>query len=173
MVTRLTDESHLLDAEFHLAAFRYREESLLRSVAARLRHRIQEGQDSYHAFNDCQDHLLSTSQAHVERVVLEQFIGAVEACKPESSEPEASEPRAGEPRSLRIPLQTLCRLFALSRIEADRGWFLESGYLSSGKSKAIRTQVNKLCADLRSEAVGLVDAFGIPDELLGAPIATR
>ena len=183
VVTRLTDESHLLDAEFHLAAFRYREESLLRSVAARLRHRIQEGQDSYHAFNDCQDHLLSTSQAHVERVVLEQFIGAVEACKPEASEPEASEPeasepeasepRAGEPRSLRVPLQTLCRLFALSRIEADRGWFLESGYLSSGKSKAIRTQVNKLCADLRPDAVGLVDAFGIPDELLGAPIATR
>ena len=156
LVTRLTDESHLLDAEFHLAAFHYREESLLRSVAARLRHRIQEGQDSYHAFNDCQDHLLSTARAHVERVVLEQFIKAVAACQPES---------------LREALQPLCRLFALSQLEADRGWFLESGYLSSGKSKAIRTQVNKLCAELRPDAVALVDAFGIPDELLGAPIA--
>ena len=156
LVTRLTDESHLLDAEFHLAAFRYREESLLRSVAARLRHRIQEGQDSYHAFNDCQDHLLSTARAHVERVVLEQFIKAVAACQPES---------------LRDSLQSVRGLFALSRLEADRGWFQESGYLSSGKSKAIRTQVNNLCAELRPDAVALVDAFGIPDELLGAPIA--
>ena len=156
VVTRLSDETHLLDTEFHLAAFRYREESLLRSVAARLRHRIQEGQDSYHAFNDCQDHLLSTAHAHVERVVLEQFINAVEACESESSQD---------------PLQALCRLFALSRIEADRGWFQESGYLSSGKSKTIRTQVNKLSAELRPVAVALVDAFGIPDELLGAPIA--
>ena len=156
VVTRLSDESHLLDLDFHLAAFRYREQSLLRSVAARLRHRIQGGQDSYHAFNDCQDHLLSTARAHVERVVLEQFIIAVEACEPES---------------WRDPLQSLCGLFALSRLEADRGWFLESGYLSSGKSKAIRTQVNKLCAELRPDAVALVDAFGIPDELLAAPIA--
>ena len=156
LVTRLTDESHLLDAEFHLAAFRYREESLLRSVATRLRHRIQEGQDSYHAFNDCQDHLLSTARAHVERVVLEQFIKAVAACQPES---------------LRDSLQSVRGLFALSRLEADRGWFQESGYLSSGKSKAIRTQVNNLCAELRPDAVALVDAFGIPDELLGAPIA--
>ena len=178
VVTRLGDESHLLDAEFHLAAFRYREESLLRSVAARLRHRIQEGQDSYHAFNDCQDHLLSTAQAHVERVVLEQFIEAVAACEPEAAEPGAVERRATEPAasgqgSLQDTLQSLCALFALSRIEADRGWFQESGYLSSGKSKAIRAQVNKLCAELRPDAVGLVDAFGIPDELLGAPIATR
>jgi len=178
VVTRLSDESHLLDAEFHLAAFRYREESLLRSVAARLRHRIQEGQDSYHAFNDCQDHLLSTAQAHVERVVLEQFIEAVAACELETSEPGTYERRASEPAasgqgSLRDPLQSLCALFALSRIEADRGWFQESGYLSSGKSKAIRAQVNKLCAELRPDAVALVDAFGIPNELLGAPIATR
>ena len=173
VVTRLTEESHLLDTEFHLAAFRYREESLLRSVAARLRHRIQEGQDSYQAFNDCQDHLLSTAHAHVERVALEQFIAAVQSCEPGSSGLDASEPRAAEPRSLQVPLQSLCRLFALSRIEADRGWFLETGYLSSGKSKAIRARVNKLCADLRPDAVRLVDAFGIPDELLGAPIATR
>ena len=129
----------------------------MRSVAARLRHRLQEGQDSYHAFNECQDHLLSTAHAHVERVVLEQFVKAVAACEPES---------------LQEPLQSLCALFALSRIEADRGWFQESGYLSGGKSKAIRAQVNKLCGALRPDAVALVDAFGIPDELLGAPIAT-
>jgi hypothetical protein len=30
--------------------------------------------------------------------------------------------------------------------------------------------VNRLCGELRPDAAELVDAFGIPDELLGAPI---
>jgi acyl-CoA oxidase len=31
----------------------------------------------------------------------------------------------------------------------------------------------QLCADLRPKAVALVNAFGIPDECLSAPIALR
>ena len=68
-------------------------------------------------------------------------------------------------------LRSLVHLFALSRIEADRGWYLESGYLEPPKSRAIRAQVNELCEELRAHARFLVDAFGIPDEVLGAPIA--
>jgi|GEM_PF-3818062 len=30
--------------------------------------------------------------------------------------------------------------------------------------------ISKLCQELRYEASGLVDAFGIPDELLGAKV---
>ncbi len=61
-------------------------------------------------------------------------------------------------------------LFALWRIEEDRGWFLESGYIESNKAKAIRKLVNRLLAEVREQAVPLVDAFDIPDEILGAPI---
>jgi acyl-CoA oxidase len=38
------------------------------------------------------------------------------------------------------------------------------------KTKAIRKLMNQLCWDIRQEAVPLVDAFNIPDELLSAPI---
>ena len=38
-------------------------------------------------------------------------------------------------------------------------------------SKAIRTLVNGLCCEVRAQAIPLVDAFGIPDEMLAAPIA--
>ncbi|RMF01914.1 MAG: hypothetical protein D6772_04160, partial [Bacteroidetes bacterium] len=31
--------------------------------------------------------------------------------------------------------------------------------------------VDRLCAQIRPDAVALVDAFGIPDQLLAAPIA--
>ena len=156
IVTRQTDERHLRDPEFHLRTFRYREERLLASAAARLRRRIDEGADSFDAFNACQDHLLALASAHVERVVLEQIRAAV-----------VREADAG----LRAVLGRLAELFALARLEADEGWFLRSGVFESGKAKAIREQVTLLSGLLREDAVALVDAFGIPDELLAAPIA--
>ena len=141
---------------YRLRTFRYREERLLASAAARLRRRIDEGADSFDAFNACQDHLLALASAHVERVVLEQIRAAV-----------VREADAG----LRTVLGRLAELFALARLEADEGWFLRSGVFESGKAKAIREQVTLLSGLLREDAVALVDAFGIPDELLAAPIA--
>ncbi len=70
-----------------------------------------------------------------------------------------------------MTLDLVTDLYALWRIELDRGWFLEQGYLEPPKAKAIRKLVNRLCRELRGQAVPLVEAFGIPPELLGAPIA--
>ena len=57
-------------------------------------------------------------------------------------------------------------LYALSTIEADRAWFMEHGRLSSARSKAISREVNDLCRKIRPLAVDLVDAFGVPPEVL-------
>lgn len=106
---------------------------------------------------ECQDHLLTTAAAHVERWVLEQFVDAIERC---------------EDSDLSATLSSLCDLFALWRIELDRGCFLEQGYLEAGKAKAVRKLVNRLCKEMAPQALALVNAFGIPDCCLGAPIAT-
>ncbi len=156
IVTRMTDESHLRDPEFQLGALRYRENQLLVSAASRLKKRVDKGMDAFAAMNDCQDHLLALAHAHVEREILEQFHDAIEDV------PNAQ---------LSSILKTLRDLFALSRIEADRGWFLEQGYIEGVKARKIRTLVNRLCHEVRLQALPLVDSFAIPDELLGAPIA--
>jgi acyl-CoA oxidase len=152
---RRTDQEHLRDHDFHLAAFRYREQRLLGSLARRLRRRIEEGVDSFTALNDCQDHAVALANAHTERVVLEHFQLAV----------------ARTESGARLPLDRLASLFALARMEQDIGWFLEKGYVESGKARAIREQVNALCAEIRPDAVALVDAFAIPAELL--PVIAR
>jgi len=156
VVTRATDAEHLLDPDFHRAALVYREERLLRSVAGRLKARIDAGMDSFEAFNECQDHLLAMAHAWVERAVAESFQRVVAE-------------RAGEPFG--PALARVAALFALWRIERDRGWFLESGYLEPAKSRAIRSMVNRLCAEVRGAAADLVAAWGIPETLLAAPIA--
>jgi acyl-CoA oxidase len=66
----------------------------------------------------------------------------------------------------RALLERVCDLYALSTIEADRGWFQEHGRLSSTRSKATIKAVNTLCAELRPHATTLVDAFGVPQAAL-------
>lgn len=128
---------------------------LLDALSRRLQRRIDNGMESFEALVECQDHSLALSRAHIERVVVEHFAVAIERT---------------EEATLASMLGTLCDLYALWRIESDRGWFLEQGYMSAATAKAIRKLVNKLCGKVRLQALPLVEAFGIPDALLGAPM---
>ncbi len=156
VVIRSTDEAHLLDFEFHIHAFKYRERDILTSAAKRLKRLIDEGMDSFDAFNVSQHHLIQVGFAYIERIILEQFVSAIDKVNDAGS---------------KAVLTRLCQLFALSQIDKNKGWYLEQGYLEGVKTKAIRKMVNQLCWDIRQEAVPLVDAFRIPDSLLAAPIA--
>ena len=155
---RNTSEEHLLDPEFQLQAFRYRERDILVSAAKRLKRHISEGMDSFDAFNVAQHHLVNVGFAYVERVILEKFVEQVEQTKD-----------AG----CKTVLKKLCDLFALSQIDKNKGWYLEQDYMAGVKTKAIRKLMNQLCWDVRQEAVPLVDAFKIPESCLAAPIARR
>lgn len=157
LIVRSTDETHLLDPEFHLNAFRYRERDILTSAARRLKRHIDGGMDSFDAFNVCQNHLVQVAFAYVERIVLEQFVLQIGRTTDQSCQGI---------------LKKLCHVYALSQIEKNKGWYLENGYMEGVKTKAIRKSLDQLCWELRQDAVPLVNAFKIPDDLLGAPIAT-
>jgi acyl-CoA oxidase len=150
------EESSVTDRGWQLSVFNFREKHVLEAVAMRLRKGFSDGGDAFEVFNSVQDHVLLAAQAHMDRVVLEAFVAAID--------------RVEDP-SCRALLEQLCDLHALRRIEAERGWYLEHGQLTPPRSKAITAAVNDLCAQLRPHAWALVDAFGIPDEVLGAPIA--
>jgi acyl-CoA oxidase len=158
VITRKTDSDHLRSVDFQQAAFEYRADRMLLSAGRRLQRRIEdEDMDPFDAFVDVQDHLVQLAHAEAERVVFDRFVDAVNEVKDEA---------------LWMSLNRLRRLFALSRIEDDLDWYLEAGYVEASKAKAIRGEVNDLCDELRPAAEGLVNAFGIPDACLSAPIAT-
>ncbi|MFN3839904.1 MAG: acyl-CoA dehydrogenase [Cyclobacteriaceae bacterium] len=156
IIVRNSDEEHLLDPEFHKNAFRYRERDILVSVAKRLKRHIDDGMDSFDAFNVCQHHLVQVGFAYIERIILEQFHQAVEQTADERCQ---------------FVLRKLYNLYAISQLEKNKGWYLEQGYMEGVKTKAIRKLFNQLCWDIRTDAVPLVDAFNIPDKCLHAPIA--
>ncbi|MDC0710531.1 acyl-CoA dehydrogenase [Stigmatella sp. ncwal1] len=152
---RRTGSEHLRDGDFQLGALRFRESDLMASAARRLRKRLGSGMDSFQAFNECQDHLLALAHAHVERVVLEQFIAGIAWV---------------EDLPTRTVLSKLCDLYGLGCLMDAGGWFVENDLLEGAKAKAIRKEVARLCAELRPDAVALTHAFGIPDTCLAAPI---
>jgi len=156
IIVRNTDEEHLLDLDFHITAFKYREKAIVASAGQRIKKHIEEGMDSFDAVNVAQHHLVNVGQSYIERKVLERFQLAVETTQNEACKKS---------------LKQLCQLYALHTIEQNKGWYLEQGYMDGVKTKAIRKMVNQLCWETRQDAVALTDAFGIPDQLLAAPIA--
>jgi acyl-CoA oxidase len=148
------DQAGILDTNYHLAMLRFREEHMLAGVARRLKRGIDEGANPGQVFSRVQDHVIATARAHVERLVLEAFVDKLSGLE------ESENKRA---------LSLLCDLHALAAIEADRAWFMEHGRLTVARSKAISREVNRLCRRVRPVAVPLVDAFGVPPEMLRAP----
>ncbi len=109
-------------------------------------------------FRAVQNHAVDAARAHIELVVLEAFARAVDAC---------------EDGPVKDALSRLCDLYALHKIEPDRGFFQEHGRLTGPRCKAVTREVNRLCNEVRGDAGALVDAFGIPDAVLRAPIGLR
>jgi acyl-CoA oxidase len=146
-------EAGLLDPAYQLTMFRWREEHMLSGVARRLKRGMDAGMDPAEVFSRCQDHVIGSARAHVERLVLEAFVDKIAATT------------AGDNK---VALNLLSDLYALSTIEAGRGWWMEHGRLSSARSKAISREVDSLCRKIRPIARELVDAFGVPDEMQAA-----
>ena len=149
------EEAGLLDRSWHASLFDWRAKHLLETAARRLR-RAASADDPFVVFNAAQDHLLQAARAHIDAVLLQAFVSAIEAM------PDGSE---------RLLLERVCDLFVLSTVEADRGWLQEHGRLTAQRSKAVIAEVNRLCAALRPHASTLIDAFGLPEQAIAAPIA--
>jgi acyl-CoA oxidase len=142
------DEVPMLDRGWQLKMFEFREKHSLEGAIRRLRkNSTRQGMAPFDMFNDVQDHVLTTAQTHIDRVVLEAFVAGVDRT------------RDADAKAL---LDALCDLYALSTIEADKGWFLEHGQLTPARAKHLTSTVNQLIRELRPHLITLVDAFAIP-----------
>lgn len=150
------EEVGLYNRGWQLELLEDREKHIIEGLAGRLRRARKDGSDAFEVFNHAQDHVLNAGRAHMDRVVLEAFVAGIDRC--------------GDSATAKL-LNRVCDLYVLSVVEEDRAWFLEHERLSTSRAKAVTQAVNELCRGLRPYAVRLVDAFGLRDEWLAAPIA--
>lgn len=152
---RNTSAEHLLSEEFHIQALEYRENSLLYSLANRMRTFIKRRLNPNETYKLVQTHMINLAIASIDAYCAKEFYSAIEKV---------------EDADQKIKLQRLARLYSLDMIYKNRGWYLEQDYLSGSKSKAIRKQVDYLCKKVRGDARMYVDSFNIPERLLAAEI---
>jgi acyl-CoA oxidase len=143
------EEGSLFNRGTQVTMLEEREDYLLSSVARRLQGKSKE-MSEFDAFNAVQDHVLHAAGAHIDRIVLEAFVAGIDSCEDEDA---------------RALLELVCDLYALSVIEDDKAWYIEHGYLSTGRAKAVTRGINDRCRKLRPYAETLVDGFGIPEPL--------
>ncbi|QLE01448.1 acyl-CoA dehydrogenase family protein [Galbibacter sp. BG1] len=153
--TNKTDKEHLFDVDFHKEALEYRTRRLTFSAASRIQKYVKKGIPSYLAFLKVQTHLVALGKAYSKELSYNAFSDFIETVNDEKT---------------KFLFKKLATLFALSEIEEDAAWYLEHGYISSNKSKAIKKRVERLCSELRPHVNTLVDGFGIPENCIHAPI---
>ncbi len=156
LAKRRDSDSAVDDHGWQLSMFEQRADHLLETVGLRLRRANKE--NGFELFNRAQDHVLFAARAHIDRIVLEEAHDAY------------TEMADGAAKDL---LGRTLTLYALSSIEQDKAWFIEHGRLSTSRSRLVTATVNELCGELREHATDLVDALGIPDDLITAPIAQQ
>lgn len=146
------DEGDLSKRDVQLQLFADREDYLLRTAAHRLRARAEDT-GPFEAFNNAQDHILSAGAAHIDRLVLEEFVDGIAAIE----DPDA-----------RALAETVCDLYVYSSLEENLAWYIMHRFMSVERAKAVRRGVNELVDRLRPDALTLVEAMGVPESMLRA-----
>lgn len=155
---RNADYRLLTSTSFLQDSLRYKYEKIMIKLSERMRKYLKRRMDPYQAFLKTQIHMVDMADAYMDYIVMESYARAVSQC---------------EDSTILPILQKLLQLYGLDTIYKHRGWYLENDIMEGVQSKAIRKIRTKIIHDLRPDAGKLVEAFGIPDELLAAPIALR
>ncbi|RCH91857.1 fatty-acyl coenzyme A oxidase [Rhizopus stolonifer] len=67
----------------------------------------------------------------------------------------------------------VCLLYGLYSIEENAGAFLEYQYFTPPQIEFVRSSVNRLCKQVRDQAIPLVDAFNLSDYVINSPLGRR
>ncbi|EEY69270.1 peroxisomal acyl-coenzyme A oxidase, putative [Phytophthora infestans T30-4] len=99
-------------------------------------------------------HCYKLSYAYTYLVLVNNFVLAVRSASPE----------------IQPVLQFLCKLFALTQLEATAGEFMESGCVFPSEMAIIRANIEELLKLIRPHAVTLVDGFNFSDHTLNSTL---
>ena len=142
----------LFALESLVATFEHRARRMVMEVSESISALIANGVEEYAARNQRGVMLTRCASAHSELHVIRTFAKAISTAEP----------------ALAKVLTPLCQLLAAYHISNQSGDFLEDGFMSRTQLQLIRKREETLLANIRPNAVALVDAFDFPDHILGS-----
>ena len=108
------------------------------------------------AWNATALRLVAASKSHCHLFILAKF--AAEVDKTAASKDAAT-------RACAPVLRRLCALYAVANMARGEGWH---GLISAPEAELLSDATERLCLELRPDAVALVDSFDIPDRVLNS-----
>jgi acyl-CoA oxidase len=155
--TNSSAKQSLSNFEYVHYLFGKREVMQLTGLAKSMAMKMKQGENLFDVWMAQEsDQIQAAARSYGERVVLEQFFAVIESVD----------------SSLKKILEKLCLLYSLRVIEKDLGWFLTNKMISLEMGKEVSDLVRSLCAEIAPDCLSLVDSFGIPEQILHAPISS-
>ncbi|XP_024600906.1 LOW QUALITY PROTEIN: peroxisomal acyl-coenzyme A oxidase 3 [Neophocaena asiaeorientalis asiaeorientalis] len=147
-----------LDSSVPLAAYEWLVCYLLRESYQKLNQEKQSGSNDFEARNNCQVYCCRPlALAFLELTVVRRFHEHVH-------QPDVPSP-------LRAVLGRLSALYALWSLNQHTALLYRGGYFSGEQAgKTVENAILALCAQLKDDAVALVDVIAPPDSILNSPI---
>lgn len=143
-----TSASEFMNPELILSAFGFRAAYGIAQVAEQI-------DRNGRSWNSMLVEISRISRAHCQYILVRNFFVTLQ-----------NDPTLSQNRPMLDALKACAALFALSTMEKELSEFLVSGYISSEQSAMLKEQVINLLENIRPNAVGLVDAFALPDYYL-------
>ncbi|XP_056411008.1 peroxisomal acyl-coenzyme A oxidase 3 isoform X2 [Hyla sarda] len=148
-----------LDCAVALDAYKWLVCYLLRESHHKLQQEKQRAENDFEARNNSQAYYCrSLSLAFIEHTVLQRYYDHIH-------DPST-------PRSLQPVLKKLCCLYGLWSLSKHIAVLYQGGYFAGEQpGKIVQDTILDLCAQLKDDAVSLVDTIAPPDFILNSPIA--
>ncbi|WFD35079.1 acyl-CoA oxidase [Malassezia cuniculi] len=108
------------------------------------------------AYEQCSHSRFVAASIHTSGFIFNQFVSAVEHEKESDN-------------GVKKALATLCTLYGLWQIEEKASFFFRGGYLSPDQLDFVSETVTRLCAEVRTFAIPLVDSFMFSDFVINSP----
>ena len=166
----ITEASRLRHPRFVSHCLRWRVLRLTRSLARRFnakraellaeRPEMRSGHASFEAWAALVPHACELSDAYAESFCYHAFVDMCAWVK-------------GRDAACGAAFRLLADLYGLQCLLKHMETYRNSEKFSPAKARAIRRTRDALCADSRLLATALVDAFGIPDDVLASPIGLK
>ncbi|WAR16409.1 ACOX1-like protein [Mya arenaria] len=125
---------------------------MIQVAATRLLSLLKSGNSMEDARNLCGVQMVEAARMHSYLYTVRTFQSVIQA-------------RASDPKVAKV-LTSLCQLFAVNGILQRLGDFLQDGFLSGQQAAMLADRQLALFADIRPNAVALVDSFDYRDEVL-------
>ena len=142
-----------LSPETVIAAYKHRASRLVNKAGNRVNELQSSGKPYHEAWNLSSVLFTQAAEAHCHCVVVQKFAKAVDKI---------------EDVDVRKVILQLFQLYACYGIDNNAVDFLDDGFMTQEQMDMVRCRMTELLAEIRPNAVALVDAFDFSDHVLGS-----